>query len=207
MKILQKNIIDPQEFDLINNRKSPRHLYRLNGNDQYAVVLLDRPNRVFSFESRIVTEVLNDLGGGVHDVTLVEFKEPERGDDRVEAFEVRLYTESGIMISISHNDEVRSCDTADYLSYVEETFFLAVSQIWPNQDLFDFLWVSPEVRERIEPFMRSNTGGVFKSIWRDCQKAIHTSDTPPEFPICVQTEFAEMVMTRTPDRTILELAS
>lgn len=209
MKKIKNIKINASAFELINDDlRSHRHLYRLNEENQYSIVLLDRPNRVFSFESKVLAEVLNDLGGGVEDVTLVEFNEPERGGMEEKAFEIRLHLKGDVFVSINQNDEVRRCDLLGYSGILEDASAIPVSDLWNCDRLFDFLWLTPELVEKLEPYiLKSDAVEVLRRIWSDCQIVIHEYEIEPGIPTPVGSEFNDLIMTRYPDRTILRPAT
>lgn len=181
---------------------------KLNSLNQYSVVLMDRPNRVFTFESAVLSAVINDLGRGVQDVTLVEFKNPERGGVKENAFEIRLYLKGNEFVSINQNDEVRRCDLLGYRDIREDASAMPVSDLWNCDGLFDFLWVTPALVEKLEPYiLKSDAVEVLRRIWSDCQIVIHDYDIEPGIPTPVGSEFNDLMMTRYPDRTILRPAT
>lgn len=176
MKVLTKVLIEEESFERINDQNSPRQLYRLNQNHQYALALFDGRDRIFQIESEVLTEILNDLGGGVRDVTLVEFKEPEFGTvpNRHE-FEIRLYLECDEVIAITQNDDVFYYSKADYKGYIADLSVVPAREIWdlPDEHPFDFLEISQGLKKRLAPFIdKAGPAEVISRMWFDYEKLV-----------------------------------
>jgi hypothetical protein len=171
MKRLKITEINEEEFELVSSSVSPRQLYRLGG-DQYALALFDRGSRLFKFESEAVTAVLNDLGGGVDDVTLIEYTEPEKASDALQpGFEIRLHLGGEKeVVSINHHDEVRVVIATTYRQYIDALKVTPVRDLWDLPDVypFDFLEISGGLRKQIEPHIDDvGVEAVLFRMWED----------------------------------------
>jgi hypothetical protein len=212
MKVLFEVNVNQNDFDLINDQKSPRQLYRVNQNHQYVLALFDGRHRLFKFESEVLTEVLNDLGGGVRDVTLVEFKEQEFGTASECGFEIRLYLKNKDMVIITENDEVRYYLPARYKEYIASLSVLPVSDIWdlPDEDPFNFLEVSQGLKKRIDPFIdNAGPAEVIRRMWFDYTTLVlsRSDDVEDGYVTYVQGEFIDFTVVQTPDEQYyLEIA-
>ncbi|PXA05737.1 hypothetical protein DDZ13_02380 [Coraliomargarita sinensis] len=200
MKRLKNVDINEEEFELVSSLESPRQLYRLGG-DQYALALLDRGNRLFKFQSKVVTAVLNDLGGGVEDVTLIEYAEPERVRDALQpGFEIRLHLSGEKeIVSINHNDEVRVMVATSYREYIENRKVTSVRDIWnlPHVYPFDFLEISGGLRNQLEPhFNGIGVEAVLLRMWEDFLRVKKRSSgcTDERNAIYVSGEFCDFVV-------------
>jgi len=212
MKILSEVKVDQDDFELINDQSSPRQLYRVNQDHQYALALFDGRQRLFKFESEVLTGVLNDIGGGVRDVTLVEFKEPEFGTASECGFEIRLYLENNDMIIITENDEVRYYLPANYKEYIASLSLLPVSDIWdlPDEEPFDFLEISQGLKERLAPFVdKAGPAAVIRRMWFDYTTLVlsRKDDVDDGYVTYVQGEFIDFTVVETSGgRYYLEIA-
>jgi hypothetical protein len=200
MKRLEYTEIKEDEFELVSSSGSPRQLYRLNG-DQYALALLDRGSKLFKFESEAMSAVLNDLGGGVEDVTLVEYAEPEKmGDALQPGFEIRLHLcgEKEI-VSINHYDEVRVIIATSYREYIDATQITSVREVWDLPDVypFDFLQIFGGLRNQLEPHIVGvGAEAVLFRMWEDFLRVEKKLSVNPDTgcSIYVYGEFCEFVV-------------
>ena len=179
MKKLTKVKIDGNSFELINDHRCPRQLYRVNNADEYALALLDRPNRIFQFESEVLTEVLNDLGGGVRDVTLVEFKEPEFGTGTPDGFEIRLYIEDDDVIGINQDGDVRFYHAANYKDYLADLMIEPVTELWnlPTDYPFNILEISQGLKKRLDRYINaSDPAEVITRMFSDYKSLVNSQN-------------------------------
>ena len=177
MKKLSKVKIDDNSFELINDHRCPRQLYRTNNEDHYALALLDRPNRIIQFESEVLTEVLNDLGGGVRDVTLVEFKEPEFGTATEDGFEIRLYLVDDDVIVLNQNDDVRFYSSTNYKDYLADLVIEPVTELWglPTVHPFNLLEMSRGLKKLLDPYVTgSNPAEVISRMFSDYKSFVNS---------------------------------
>ena len=183
MKKINEVEIDSNTFELINDLRCPRQLYRVNKKNQYALALLDRPNRIFMFKSEVLTELLNDLVDGVRDVTLIEPKEPEFGTRFEAGFEIRLYLEDDTFIGITQNDDVRSYTTTNYKGYIKNLSVVPVTELWdlPPDYPFDFLEMSLGLKKLIEPHVcKVGPSEVIYRLWSDYLATLRNQKIQPE---------------------------
>jgi len=200
MKRLEYTKINEDEFELVSSSGSPRQLYRLGG-DQYALSLFDRGSRLFKFESEAVTAVLNDLGGGVEDVTLVEYAEPERvGNALQPGFEIRLHLDGEKeIVSINHHDEVRVMISTTYREYIDAKQITPVRDLWDLPDVypFDFLQITGGLRHQLNPQIDDvGVEAVLFRMWQDfllVEKTLSAS-TDDGCALYVQGEFCDFVV-------------
>lgn len=207
MKKINEVEIDSNHFELVNDARCPRQLYRVNDRNQYALALLDGRDRIFKFESEVMTELLNDLGGGVRDVTLVEPKEPEFGTSSESGFEIRLYLEEDTAIGINQNDDVRFYMSAQYREHIENLSVVPVTELWdlPPDYPFDFLEMSVGLKKLLAPHIRTaDPSEVINRLWSDYLSLIRNQKIRPEAgqTTLVHGEFGDFLVIESSDRRV-----
>ncbi|PXA04009.1 hypothetical protein DDZ13_08160 [Coraliomargarita sinensis] len=184
MKKLTHKDIKITEFCLISSPDSPRQLYRLRDNT-YVIALLDRPTETFSFVSEIFSDVLDDLGGGIEDVTLIEYKEPDRREESpIPGFEIRLHLKKGETISVNHRDEVRLIIPTSYKEDAKNEEVYSVIEIWedlPPKHPFDSLQITEGLRKELSPhFEMFSPSEILSRLWLDYENSIRGCILEPQ---------------------------
>lgn len=208
MKILNKVGIDPKQFEIINDRRCPRQLYRVNNYNQYVLALLDGRDRIFQFESEVFTELLNDLSCGVRDVTLIEPKEPEFGTSSENGFEIRLYLETDDVIGINQNDDVRFYISGSYKEYIDGLSVEPVSKLWdlPTEYPFNFLDMTKGLKKRLDPYITmSSPAEVLTRMFSDYKRSVNsgTGDIDRGNVTFVEGEFLNFTVVESSDHRVL----
>jgi len=207
MKILNRVGIDPNHFEIINDRRCPRQLYRVNNYNQYVLALLDGRDRIFQFESEVFTALLNDLVTGVRDVTLVEPKEAEFGTHSEIGFEIRLYLENDDVIGINQNDDVRFYISGSYKEYIAELSVVPVLKLWdlPPDYPFNFLDMSLGLKKRLDSHITSSSPAeVITRMFSDYKRSvdIRNGDVRGNATF-VEGEFLNFTVVESTDRRVL----
>lgn len=207
MKKLNEVEVDSNHFELINDARCPRQLYRVNEQDQYALCFLDESERVFRFESSVFTELLSEIEDGVTDVTLVESTVHKVGTCPQDGFEIRLYLEDRTAIGIFQNDNVRFYLPAQYKEHIENLSSVPVTELWnlPPDYPFDFLEMSLGLKKHIEPYIsKMSPSEVIYRLWRDYLNCLRDEKMQPEADqtTLVHGEFGDFLVIESSDRRV-----
>jgi hypothetical protein len=207
MKKLNEVKVDSNSFELINDSRCPRQLYRVNEQDQYALCFLDESKRIFRFESSVFTELLGEIEGGVTDVTLVESTVHKIGACPKDGFEIRLYLGDGTAIGIFQNDNVRFYLPTEYKQHIEDLSSVPVTELWnlPPDYPFDFLEMSLGLKKQLEPYIsKMSPSEVIYRLWRDYLNCLRDEKMQPEADqtTLVHGVFGDFLVIESSDRRV-----
>ncbi|MDB2681012.1 hypothetical protein N9Z14_00285 [Opitutales bacterium] len=185
MKKLSPKDVIISEFSLMSSRSSPRQLFRLN-TDKYVIVFLEHGTTTFHFEAPILSEVLEDLGGGIRDVTLIEPKNLEHsGYSHHPHFEIRLHLNRCEIVAINSQDKVHLILPAAYGYMTDETEVKPVCEVWALPDVYPFshLQISGGLVKLIDPLVADETPEtVLCELWTAYQAVTNDRSIKPPIP-------------------------
>lgn len=187
------------EFTRLSSQLSPRQLFRTNQDQYVLVVLLDRDTATFAFHSEVFTALLNDLGGGITDVTLINMTDPERSEDGDDlGFEIRLHLKNGEIASINSQDQVHLMLPTNYGNEGDETPATSVYELWNLPDIYPFshLQISEGLIKLMRPLVDDTSPTkVLNQLWRDYQRISQNHSAPINYCTTVVAEHFTFVVT------------
>lgn len=172
MKKLSHKDITVNQLERLSSSCGLRQLFRL-ADDQYVIAFLEVGTKTFAFESKIFSQLLNDLGGGIMDVTFIQAEEPERIEDsRLPGYEIRLHLHGGEIAVINSEDTVYLMLPTSYNKF-DETPVLPVAEVWqelPDVYPYSHLQISEDLADVAAHMMRGDSpADILNQLWSDYQ--------------------------------------